>query len=129
MLKDCGTNGRLSESEVRLAQRVAPLQQEKEESSDEWIGLAEKALTGLKLVCTILIFSLHFLKQLYFFFSESITVVKEQISELQGKQNTCTDRLRQMNVTIRATLTAHHQLISDVRSVLKTMAKVSKEAF
>jgi len=51
LLKDCGTNGRLSESEVRLAQRVAPLQQENEESCDGWIDRAEKALTGLKLVC------------------------------------------------------------------------------
>jgi len=59
------------------------------------------------------------------FLSESISAVKEQISELLGNQNTYVDRLRQINAAIRATLTVHHQLISDVRSVLKTMAKVS----
>lgn len=45
LLKDCGTNGRLSEAEVRLAQRVASLQQENEDS-DEWIARAEKSITG-----------------------------------------------------------------------------------
>lgn len=46
------------------------------------------------------------------------------MSELVNKQAAQVDELRQMNATMRNHLAIHHQLISDVRSVLKIMAKV-----
>ena len=47
------------------------------------------------------------------------------MTQLQTQQNECADILRDTNATMRSQLAVHHQLISDVRSVLKTMAKVS----
>ena len=56
--------------------------------------------------------------------TDGLSAAKEKISKLQSQQNECEDTLRDTNVTMRALLAGHHQLISGVRSVLKTMAKV-----
>ena len=52
---------------------------------------------------------------------------KNRISELQVQQVTQADALRNGNLELRCKLTVHHQLISDVRSVLKGMAKCELE--
>jgi len=49
------------------------------------------------------------------------------VNQLQTQQNECADLLRDTNATMRSQLAVHHQLISDVRSVLKTMAKCEAE--
>lgn len=46
------------------------------------------------------------------------------MNDLLTKQSTRVDELHQMNAIMRNQLAVHHQLISDVRSVLKIMAKV-----
>ena len=62
-----------------------------------------------------------------FCFSEKILTNKNRISELQVQQVTQADALRNGNLELRCKLTVHHQLISDVRSVLKGMAKCELE--
>ena len=57
--------------------------------------------------------------------ADNINAAKENVASLQSnKQAVCADTLRQLNAGMRLTLTSHHQMINDVRSVLKTMAKV-----
>ena len=46
------------------------------------------------------------------------------MSELLSNQAARVEELHQMNGAMRSHLAVHHQLISDVRSVLKIMAKV-----
>lgn len=59
-----------------------------------------------------------------FVYSDNINAAKESIAGLQSKQAVCAETLRQLNAGMRVTLTSHHQMINDVRSVLKIMAKV-----
>lgn len=55
--------------------------------------------------------------------SDEITKSKETWGELQSTQGQQVEEMRHLNVTMRSHLAVHHQLISDVRSVLKLMAK------
>jgi hypothetical protein len=48
------------------------------------------------------------------------------MNELVSKQSTRVEELHELNAIMRSQLAVHHQLISDVRSVLKIMAKVHK---
>lgn len=41
-------------------------------------------------------------------------------------QSARVEELHELNATMRNQLAVHHQLISDVRSILKTMAKVKQ---
>jgi hypothetical protein len=43
LLKDCGTNGRLTDAEVRLAQRINVGEQG---ATEDWINQTEKYITG-----------------------------------------------------------------------------------
>lgn len=62
----------------------------------------------------------------FFFFSDKILLSKERMTELLSIQSARVEELHQLNGTMRSQLAVHHQLISDVRSILKTMAKVYK---
>lgn len=59
-----------------------------------------------------------------FFIQDNITANKQHISDHQSEQAIRNEAFQQLNATLRTQLTVHHQMISDVRSVLKMMAKV-----
>ncbi|EFX69271.1 hypothetical protein DAPPUDRAFT_228726, partial [Daphnia pulex] len=96
LLKDCGTNGRLTDAEVRLAQRINVGEQG---ATENWINQTEKYIT------------------------DKILASKDRMNELVSKQSTRVEELHELNAIMRSQLAVHHQLISDVRSVLKIMAK------
>ena len=60
-----------------------------------------------------------------FSFADNIVATKDKVTQLQTQQSECADTLRDTNASMRSQLAVHHQLVSDVRSVLKTMANVS----
>lgn len=62
-----------------------------------------------------------------YYLTESIVAAKNQVLELQQDQVECANSLRNCNGDLRCSLTAHHQLMSDVRSILKTLAKCESE--
>ncbi|KAK4015632.1 hypothetical protein OUZ56_030607 [Daphnia magna] len=100
LLKDCGTNGRLTDAEVRLARRINVGE---DGATDDWINQTEKSI------------------------SDKILLSKERMTELLSIQSARVEELHQLNGTMRSQLAVHHQLISDVRSILKTMAKCETE--
>ena len=114
-MKDCGTNGRLTEAEVRLAQRIATGGEE-----TDWINQTEKSLSGPSLF--LLLLSCFYI--LSFLTKDQIGAAKERMSELLSSQAARVEQTHGLNGAMRAHLSVHHQLISDVRSVLKMMAKV-----
>jgi hypothetical protein len=61
-----------------------------------------------------------------FIFKDKILASKDRMNELVSKQSTRVEELHELNAIMRSQLAVHHQLISDVRSVLKIMAKVLK---
>lgn len=122
MLKDCGTNGRLTDAEVRLARRINVGE---DGATDDWINQTEKSISGnqqQKVFNECLLLWHSFLS----FFPDKILLSKERMTELLSIQSARVEELHQLNGTMRSQLAVHHQLISDVRSILKTMAKVYK---
>ena len=68
--------------------------------------------------------SLVFFYILSFLTKDQIGAAKERMSELLSSQTARVEQTHGLNGAMRAHLSVHHQLISDVRSVLKMMAKV-----
>ncbi|KZR96992.1 putative Serine/threonine-protein kinase SMG1, partial [Daphnia magna] len=57
------------------------------------------------------------------YISDKILASKDRMNELVSKQSTRVEELHELNPIMRSQLAVHHQLLSDVHSVLKSMAK------
>ena len=68
-----------------------------------------------------LIFELN----VHLFILDKILASKDRMNELVSHQSTRVEELHELNAIMRNQLAIHHQLMSDVRSVLKIMAKVN----